>query len=119
IDAVGLAIHGLGFQVVSAPAAGPQGQAAQLAFVAAVRNSNNLVRGVLLGRTSLASNPFAQPAVQSLGSLSALGGEGFLLDANGRIVLAADPIALLQPYNPSRGNAAAQYSEAATVGSRR
>lgn len=119
LEAVNLAIQGLGFQVVSAPASSPQSNAAQLAFVAAVRNANGQVRGVLLGRTSLASNPFAQPAVQSLRSLTALGGQGFLLDGDGRIVLAADPGALLQPYNNSRGPAALQYSDAAPDGSRR
>ncbi|MCW5876125.1 MAG: HAMP domain-containing protein [Anaerolineales bacterium] len=119
VEAVALAIQGLGFQTLSAPPAGPDGEAAQLAFVAAVRNTNGQVRGVLVGRTSLASNPFAQPAVQSLRSLASLGGQGFLLDGDGRIVLAGDPTAMLQPYNGQRGPAPLHYSEAAPDGSRR
>lgn len=121
LSAVALAIQGVSLQIVSAPsgtAGGTEQHAAQLVFVAAVRNSNNQVRNVLVGRTGLYSNPFALPVVQSLESINALGAQAFLIDGQQQIVIAPFAAALLQPYGGQSGASALAYEEAAQDGAR-
>lgn len=119
LEAVSLAIQGMAFQALSVPPLGADATTAQLSFVAAVRNDNGQVRAVLLGRTNLASNPLAQPVLQGLDSVIALGGQGFLIDGDGRIVIAPDPAAILQPYNGRGGSAPISYEDSSPGGSRR
>src|SRR5690606_4109364 len=120
LAAVSLAIQGVSLQILSAAPAGQNTQhtAAQLVFVAAVRNSNNQVRNVLVGRTSLHSNPLALPVVQSLQSVNALGAQAFLVDGQQQIVIAPFAAALLQPYGGQSSPAALSYEEAAQDGAR-
>lgn len=118
LDAVALTIQGVSLQVVSVSALVENSSSAQLVFVAAVRNSNNQVRSVLVGRTTLSSNPFAQPILQSLQSIDRLGGQGLLIDGEGRIVMAPLPAAILQPYNGPLGDSALSYEDTAPDGSR-
>lgn len=118
LQAVALAIQGLSFQVLTVPPLDPEATAAQLSFVAAVHNDSGQVRGVLVGRTGLNSNPFAQPIVQSLDSIEALGGQGFLIDGAGRIALASSSAAILQPYNGRSASEFLAYDDSAQDGSR-
>lgn len=78
----------LGGVVVQAYAIGPaQGQdSAQVSFLAAVKDAGGAVKGVLLGRTDLNTNPFTRPAVLALQSAQTLGGDGYLLDESGRTI---------------------------------
>jgi signal transduction histidine kinase/HAMP domain-containing protein len=119
LEAVGLALQGLSLQYFTIQPVDETNPAAQLSFVAPVRNSNNQVRAILIGRTSLLSNPFAQPIVQSLQGINALGGQGLLIDGDGRIAMAPQVAALLQPYNGRGGNVALAYEDAGTDGARR
>ncbi|HLD94580.1 MAG TPA: ATP-binding protein [Anaerolineales bacterium] len=120
LEAVGLALQGLSLQHFTTPPVREGGQAAQLVFVASVRNSNNQVRRILIGRTNLDTNPFAQPIVQSLQSIDTLGGQGLLVDGDGRIVLAPESAALLlQTYNGRKGDVALHYNDIGPDGARR
>ncbi len=119
LDAIALAIQGVSLQILSAPpAAGAEPTSAQLVFVAAVRNSNNQVRNVLVGRTAFQVNPFARPVVQSLQSINALGAQALLVDAQGQIVMAPFAAAVLQPYGGQTGAGPLAYEEAAADGTR-
>ncbi len=119
IAAVGLAIQGMAFQTLSVPPVDVNASAAQLSFVAAVRNDNGQVRAVLVGRTGLDSNPFARPVLQSLLSVASLGGQAFLIDGDGRVVIGPAADAIMQPYNGPRGDTATNYADSASDGSRR
>src|SRR3990172_2567799 len=119
LEAVSLAIQGMAFQVLSVPPLDTDGTTARLSFVAAVRNDNGQVRAVLLGRTNLASNPLAQPVLQGLHSVTALGGQGYLIDGEGRIVIAPDAASILQSYEGRAGNAPLSYKDSSPDGSRR
>jgi signal transduction histidine kinase len=118
LKAIALAIQGISLQIVSAPSLIGESDSAQLLFIAAVRNSNNQVRSVLIGRTTINSNPFAQPVVQSLQGIDDLGAQGLLIDSDGRIVMAPLSAAILQPYNGRHGDAAFTYDDVAPDGSR-
>lgn len=119
IEAVGLALQGLSLQYFTIPPTDTASTSAQLSFVAAVHNSNNQVRGVLIGRTSLASNPFAQPVVQSLRGIDQLGGQGLLIDGEGRIVMSSQAATILQPYNGQMGGNPLIYDDTGADGARR
>ncbi len=119
LEAVNLSIQGMAFQALSVPPLDADTATAQLSFVAAVRNDNGQVRAVLLGRTNLGSNPLAQPVLQGLNSVTLLGGEGLLIDGEGRIVIAPDPAAILQLYNGQAGSEPLSYEDSGADGSRR
>lgn len=119
LEAVSLSIQGVPLQFFSVAPVEESGRAAQLVFVAAVRNTNEQVRGVLVGRTRLSSNPFAQPILQNLESINALGGQGFLIDGDGRIAMAPDSSALLQPYNGRSSDSELTYEDIGPDGARR
>lgn len=118
VAAAALAVQGVSLQFLSVSPL-DAANAAQLSFVASVRNANDQVRAVLVGRTGLSSNPFAQPILQSLQSVTALGGQGILVDGQGRIVMAPSATAIMQPYNGRTSTAALSYEDSAADGSRR
>lgn len=74
-------------------------QAARIAFIAAVQDESDQVRGVLIGRTNLATNPFTRPIIATLDSMLDVNGEGFLLDENGQILYHHSPELLMTTYN--------------------
>lgn len=117
LNAVSLAIQGVALQIVSVPSSS-NSESAQLLFIVAIRNSNDQVRSVLVARTTLATNPFAQPVTQSLQSIDALGAQGLLIDANGRIVMAPVAAAILQPYNGEVSTTPASFDGVSADGSR-
>jgi len=88
-----LAMQGIPVQVYIVPAAAGE-TSVQLSFIAAVMDANEQPQGVLLGRTDLNINPFTQPVLRSLQSLSDLGGVGMLADERGNLIYHPDPARL-------------------------
>lgn len=97
-EAIERAFSGVALQFFSIPPLDPSSDAAQLSFVASVSDGNR-VRAVLLGRSRLATNPFAQPILDNLRSLTENGGQGLLLDGNGDIVFQPGGTSLPAPYS--------------------
>ncbi len=75
----------------------------QVSFMTPILNDQGVVVGVLLGRTDLATNPFTQPTLQALVTMETLGGHGYILDEDYRILYGVEPDALLSDYR-ARGN---------------
>lgn len=119
LDAVQLALQGVPLQFFSIPPLDAGSNAAQLSFVAAVRDGYGQISGVLVGRTRLSTNPFAQPVIKSLQSLYDLGGQGLLLDGEGRIVFSQASSALLADYNGRTDDSALAYEDTSPDGERR
>jgi PAS domain S-box-containing protein len=119
VEAVALAIQGVSLQFFTTPPLDGDATAARLTFIAAVRNDNDQVRAVLVGETSLATNPFAQPIIQSLASINELGGQGLLIDGDRTIAIGTSPAALLQPYNGRVDDAQLIYEDVGADGARR
>jgi signal transduction histidine kinase/HAMP domain-containing protein len=98
-----LALSGIASQTFTIPAEQINGSA-RISFIAAVTDANNATRRVLVGRTSLASNPFTQPFIYSLNALSEnqvpgqLSGFGLLLDEKGRVVYHPTPALVMSEY---------------------
>ena len=65
------------------------------------------VQRVLIGRTTLETNPLTLPLVESINNMKDLDGTGFLLDENGRIIYHSDTAQLLTTYNGQRGSRSA------------
>lgn len=80
-----LALNGLPIQMYTLPPA-LGGVSARLSFLAAVYDASGVRGGVLVGRTDLATNPFTEPIIIALNSLSDTNGEGMLLDDSGTIL---------------------------------
>jgi HAMP domain-containing protein len=72
--------------------------AAILSFIAGVMSREGVLRGVIIGRSDLAANPFAKPLLSSISSLSAVDGEGMLVDDHGMILYHPDPSRIMTPY---------------------
>ncbi len=76
----------------------PGGSTALLSFIAGVRDQGGDLRGVLIGRSDLAENPFARPLLTSIGSLSVVDGKGMLIDENGLILYHPDSNRVMTQY---------------------
>ena len=94
---IDLAIQGVPYQNYSAPPA-PGEDAAQLTFIKTLQDESGRVRGVLLARSGLESNPFSDPMINGLKALERNDGAGILLDDAGLILYHPDASQILMPY---------------------
>lgn len=112
-----LALAGLPFQTYTIPPA-PREAAAQVSFIAAIQDEGGDVRGVLVGRTDLESNPFTQPLLVSLRNMAGADGESFLLDEYNRILYHSDPEMVMTEYDAPRVTSASFFEGTASDASR-
>ncbi len=112
-----MALNGIPYQTFTVPPAAGQ-TTAQVSFVAAVFDENDQPVRVLVGRSSLASNPFTQPMLTGLNNMAGIDGQGMLLDENGRILIHPDPGMIMKSYSGKTGSASAFYDDTAPDGSR-
>ncbi|WP_303774275.1 ATP-binding protein [Anaerolinea thermophila] len=83
---VDLALKGVPSQMYTVPAVNGE-SSAQISFLAGVKDSDGMVRGVLLGRTDLISNPFTQATVHAIQQIQEkFGGTGLFLDEYGTVI---------------------------------
>ena len=80
-----LASSGVLTQIYSIPPLQADGLA-RASFMVAILDGSSQVRRILIGRTTLETNPVTQPLITSLKSIKDLHGTGILLDENGRII---------------------------------
>ncbi len=80
-----LASSGVLTQIYSIPPLQADGLA-HTSFMVAILDGSGQARRVLIGRTTLETNPLTQPLITSLQSIKDLHGTGILLDENGRII---------------------------------
>jgi len=82
---ISLANKGIRIQIYTVPPI-TNDSGGNISFVAAILDASGKTRGVLLGRADLKINPFTQPALTALSSLTKDGGEGYILDESGHIL---------------------------------
>ncbi|MBI3161376.1 MAG: cache domain-containing protein, partial [Chloroflexi bacterium] len=80
-----LAPNGVLTQIYSIPPVAPN-ESARISFMVGIVDASNQIRRVLVGRTTLETNPLTLPLVQGINNMRDLGGTGFLLDDNNRII---------------------------------
>jgi PAS domain S-box-containing protein len=111
-----LALNGVLTQIYSIP---PSGDAsARISFLVAVSNTSGQVQRVLIGRTTLETNPLTLPLIEGINNMKSLGGTGFLLDENNSIIYHSDPKQLAGSYDGQRGTEPIFYDDTAADGTR-
>jgi len=93
-----------------------ESNAAMLSFVAGVKDDHGELKGILVGRSDLAVNPFSKPLITSIESLSVLGGAGMLVDENGHILYHEDPNLVMSSYGGSRSSTPQFFEEISPEG---
>ncbi len=118
-EAIGfdLARQGVAFQYYTVPPVDVEG-AAQISFIAEIRDEEGDLYGVLWGRTDLASNPFTRPVLNNLASLSSIGGQGMLLDEENRILYHPLSSLIMTPYTGKLADEATFFDDTAPDGTR-
>ncbi len=113
-----LAFNGVLSQTYSIPGA-QQGQPARVSFMTTIINpASGQPERVLIGRTDLETNPFTQPLISSLKSMSELKGDGILLDENGRILYHPVSTLVMTTYPGQKSDTAEAYDDTAPNGTR-
>lgn len=113
-----LAPNGVLTQIYSVPPIS-QGESARVSFLVAIVDNSGLVQRVLIGRTTLKTNPLTLPLIESINNMKdSLGGAGFLLDENNRILYHSDPTQLGTIYSGKRGTDPLFFDDTASDGTR-
>ena len=118
-NGVQLALKGVSTQVYVVPPLLNE-TASQISFLAAVRDVNEEVVGVLLGRTNLEVNPFIQPAIQALSNREGTGAdwEGMILNEKGIILYHSASSRVMEPYQGSLPAEADFFDETSSTNTR-
>ncbi len=114
---ISLAVQGVTAQSYPIPPAA-QGSSARLAFIVPILDEDGKPERILLGRTELALNPLTQGLINTLRGMSAMEGEGYLLDDQGTILFSTDPQNLMTLYAGERGQQTLFYELPAPTGTR-
>ncbi len=113
-----LAFNGILSQVYTIPPY-QQGQPARISFIIGLAGpANGQVQRVLVARSNLSTNPFAQPLITGLQSMTELGGSGILVDENRRILYHPSPALIMNEYVGQVYTEAAFFDETAPDGTR-
>lgn len=92
-------------------------ESAQISFFGAISTEEG-GKGVLIGRTELVSNPFAQSVLSGLGSVSDVGGLGLLVGDDGTVLYQSAADFEMQTYRGDLSDEAEFYDGAAPDGTR-
>ena len=117
---LGLASEGVMIQTYTVEPE-PGEKSAQVSFIAAIRNANGTVSGVLLGRTDLESNPFTQPALNALEAVASDGGNGYILGENQNVLyqtLETSPLTVSDQYVGEVKDVESFYEDVSSTGTR-
>jgi signal transduction histidine kinase len=111
-----LASSGVLTQIYSLPPSSENDQP-RVTFMVAIVDAFGQVQRVLIGRTTLVTNPLTLPLIESIDHMVDLGGTGILLDENNRIIYYSEST---QPtgYNGERSTEASFYDDTAPDGTR-
>ncbi len=86
---LGSALNGVPVQVYVSPPSGI-GNKTIITFMGSISAPEGETSGVLVGLVDLESNPFTQPILSDLKGINELGGVGYLLDEQGRVLYSSE-----------------------------
>jgi len=93
-------------------------ESARVSFMVAILDSNGQARRALIGRTTLQTNPLTLPLTKSIDNMKNLGGAGFLVNENNRILYHSDSTQAGATYGGPRGMEPLFYDDTAPDGTR-
>ncbi len=113
---VTLSFNGVLNQTYSIPASADQ-KTARVSFLTTLINpATGQPERVLVARTNLSTNPFTLPLINGLNSMDELGGQGILLDENGRIIYHPDQTLIMTKYPGQQAETPDFYDDIAADG---
>ena len=112
-----LAANGVLTQIYSIPPAMVE-DGSRVSFLVAIVDAFGNVKRILIGRTTLVSNPLTLPLIESLNNMRELEGSGMLLDENNRIIYHSDQEQILTPYDGQIAPEPFFYDDTAPDGTR-
>lgn len=92
--------------------------ASRVSFMVAIVDSFGNVQRILIGRTTLESNPLTLPLIESLNNMRDLDGSGMLLNENNRAIYHSDREQVLETYTGQSGSQPFFYDDTASDGTR-
>jgi signal transduction histidine kinase len=90
----------------------------RVSFMVAILDQSNQAQRVLIGRTTLETNPLTLPLIQSIDHMRDLGGTGILLDENNRVIYHSEGSQSPTVYNGEYRSEAFFYDATASDGTR-
>jgi PAS domain S-box-containing protein len=112
-----LASSGVLTQIYSIPPA-EAGGSPRVSFIVGVVDGSGLVQRILIGRTTLSTNPLSLPLIESLNKMKEDGGTGLLLDENNQVIYDSNAGASFLPYEGQTSDEALFYDTTASDGTR-
>jgi PAS domain S-box-containing protein len=112
-----LAVNGVLTQIYSI-APNSIEDAPRVSFMIAIMDTSNAIQRVLIGRTTLSTNPLTLPLVKTLDNMRDLDGTGILINENNQIIYHSDKTQLLTQYTGQHGNQTFFYDDTAADGTR-
>ncbi len=117
ISGMSLASNGVLTQIYSIPTNSAEATS-RVSFMAAILDSSGQVQRVLIGRTTLETNPLTLSLIESIDHMRDLGGTGLLLDENNRIIYSSEISQPLTIFKNERHSGAIFYDDTAADGTR-
>lgn len=93
-----LAFDGKGYQLFTIPPVEGQ-KTAQFSFIAPILGEDGAVQRVLIGRSDLDTNPYAQPILSGFESLNEADNIAMLVDKDGQILYHTDPNMVMTTFS--------------------
>lgn len=112
-----LAANGVLTQIYSFPPSSTD-EFSHVSFMVAVLDSTGQVKRILIGRTTLESNPLTLPLIESLNNMNELDGVGMLLNENNRVIYHSDKTQATTTYTGQQGQEGFFYDDTAPDGTR-
>jgi hypothetical protein len=103
ITGITLASNGVLTQFYSIPPR-TTGDSARVSFLVAIVDSSGQVQRVLIGRTSLSTNPLLTPIINTINKMREEGGTGFLLNENNLIMYCSSCSQVFTAYDGHTSN---------------
>jgi signal transduction histidine kinase/HAMP domain-containing protein len=117
ISGMSLASSGVLTQIYSIPPVS-ENDPSRVSFLVGIVDGLGQVQRILIGRTTLETNPLTLPLIENINNMRDLGGAGFLLNENGRTIYHSDRTQLLTTYAEQRGDQPRFYDSTASNGTR-
>ena len=112
-----LAANGVLTQIYSIPPVTVD-DVSRVSFMVAIVDAFGNVKRILIGRTTLISNPLTLPLIESLNNMNELSGSGMLLDENNRTIYHSDNNQILTQYDGQIAPEPFFYDDTAPDGTR-